>query len=105
MYGVNDIYDYDSDIKNPRKNSVEGALLAKSKHNRLWAYIVLVNIPFVVYFLIVGNSIVRATIVLLIFLCISYSAKPIRLKEIPFLDAINSVSYTHLDVYKRQPIR
>ena len=90
MYGVNDIYDYDSDIKNPRKNSVEGALLEKNKHNRLWIYIALINIPFVIYFLIVGNSIVRVTTILLIFLCISYSAKPIRLKEIPFLDALNS---------------
>ena len=32
MYGVNDIFDYESDIKNPRKNSIEGGLVDKSKH-------------------------------------------------------------------------
>ena len=27
MYGVNDLYDYESDIRNPRKASLEGALV------------------------------------------------------------------------------
>ena len=29
MYGVNDVFDYESDLRNPRKGGVEGALLAK----------------------------------------------------------------------------
>lgn len=90
MYGVNDIYDYESDIKNPRKNSVEGAILAKEKHSKLWLAIILANLPFIVYFLTIGSSMVRIGIILLTFLCLSYSAKPLRFKEIPFLDALNS---------------
>ena len=90
MYGVNDIYDYESDIKNPRKNSVEGAVLAKNKHNTLWLAIILINLPFVVYFLTINDLAIRVGIGLLVFFCLSYSAKPLRFKEIPFLDALNS---------------
>ena len=28
MYGINDVFDYESDLANPRKGGVEGALLA-----------------------------------------------------------------------------
>ena len=52
MYGVNDIYDYESDLKNPRKNSVEGGLLEKSKHGPMWYVIIAANIPFLLYFLV-----------------------------------------------------
>lgn len=90
MYGVNDIYDYESDIKNPRKNSIEGGLLAKNKHPQLWLYIAIFNIPFILYFLVVGDNVVRVAIIALILLCLSYSAKPLRFKEVPFLDALNS---------------
>jgi 4-hydroxybenzoate polyprenyltransferase len=27
MYGVNDVFDYESDLRNPRKGGIEGALL------------------------------------------------------------------------------
>ena len=27
MYGINDVYDYESDVRNPRKGGAEGALL------------------------------------------------------------------------------
>ena len=27
MYGINDVFDYESDLRNPRKGGVEGALL------------------------------------------------------------------------------
>ena len=37
MYGVNDIFDYESDIKNPRKNgSVNGSVLPLELHGKLW---------------------------------------------------------------------
>ena len=28
MYGINDVFDYESDLRNPRKGGIEGALLA-----------------------------------------------------------------------------
>lgn len=90
MYGVNDIFDYESDIKNPRKNSIEGGLVDKSKHRKLFIYIILSNLPFLIFMAITGNLISNILLVLLIFFAFSYSAKPFRFKEVPILDSINS---------------
>ncbi len=32
MYGVNDVFDYESDLTNPRKGGLEGALLEPKYH-------------------------------------------------------------------------
>lgn len=90
LYGINDIFDYESDIKNPRKNSIEGGLLHQSKQRRLWYAIFITNIPFAVYLLYIGNTYSRIWFGLLIVFCITYSAKPFRFKELPFVDSLNS---------------
>ena len=55
MYGINDVFDYESDLRNPRKGGVEGALLDRSMHRpTLWAAL-LTNVPFLVFLLVVGN--------------------------------------------------
>lgn len=90
MYGVNDIFDYESDIKNPRKNSIEGGLVDKSKHRLMFILIVAFNIPFLVFFLLTGSLLSNIAFVLIIFFAFSYSAKPFRFKEVPILDSINS---------------
>jgi 4-hydroxybenzoate polyprenyltransferase/cellulose synthase/poly-beta-1,6-N-acetylglucosamine synthase-like glycosyltransferase len=90
LYGVNDIYDYESDIKNPRKNSVQGGLIDKRKHQALWLVIAAVNIPFLGYLLYSGSNTARIMLVLTVIFCFTYSAKPLRFKEIPFVDSINS---------------
>ena len=51
MYGINDVFDYASDLANPRKGGIEGALLAPRMHRpTLWAAAVtgstLVVMPF-----------------------------------------------------------
>ncbi|MGA1767725.1 MAG: prenyltransferase, partial [Aquiluna sp.] len=40
MYGINDVFDYESDLRNPRKGGIEGALLAPALHRTtlLWAF-------------------------------------------------------------------
>lgn len=46
MYGINDVYDYESDLRNPRKGGVEGAVLDRALHRpALWA-VVVSNVPF-----------------------------------------------------------
>jgi 4-hydroxybenzoate polyprenyltransferase len=90
MYGVNDIFDYESDIKNPRKNSIEGGLVDKSKHKTMFYLIILFNVPFIIYMLWTGNLQSNITLILIIFFAFSYSAKPFRFKEVPILDSINS---------------
>lgn len=90
LYGINDIFDYESDIKNPRKNSLEGGLIDKKKHQALWLAILAVNIPFLGYLLYTSSNIGRIMLVVTVFFCFTYSAKPFRFKEVPFLDSINS---------------
>jgi 4-hydroxybenzoate polyprenyltransferase len=90
MYGVNDVFDYESDIRNPRKGGIEGAIEKKSFHPTiLWAAI-LTNVPFIVYLLTIGTLAANITLVILIFFVLAYSIAGLRFKEIPVLDSITS---------------
>ena len=90
MYGVNDVFDYESDIRNPRKNSIEGAAEAKSFHPTiLWSAILSV-IPFIIALSIFSTTAAALILSALLFFVVAYSAKNFRFKEIPFLDSITS---------------
>ena len=90
MYGINDVFDYESDIQNPRKNSIEGALEAKSFHPTIiWTSIAL-TVPFSVALIILSPVAAAAILVAVIFFVVAYSMKWFRFKEIPFLDSITS---------------
>jgi 4-hydroxybenzoate polyprenyltransferase len=93
MYGINDIYDYESDIKNPRKDSIEGGIVDPTQRKGLWLGITVLNIPFLAYFLATGSSSSRIVLTAVAFLCVSYSIKGLRFKEKPFLDSINSACH------------
>ncbi len=97
MYGVNDVFDYASDLLNPRKGGIEGALvdpaLARGVHRRiLWAS-ALTTVPFVVALLVLGS--VAAGVVLLgvVLLVVAYSAPGLRFKERPVLDSATSAMH------------
>lgn len=90
LYGVNDIFDYESDIKNPRKGSKEGGLVAKNKHRMLWYSIAITNLPFIIFLLVTSPLIGQIWLIITIALCFTYSAKPFRFKEVPIVDSINS---------------
>lgn len=90
IYGLNDIFDYESDVRNPRKNSIEGALLDKEKHKPLFRWIVLTNLPFLVYFVAAGNLRSSLWLALIVFAGVAYSVKYLRFKEVPFLDTFTS---------------
>lgn len=90
MYGINDIYDYESDIKNPRKGGVEGALVPKRLHSFIIKSSVLLAIPFIVYLLSVSDPVSRIVLCISIFMVVAYSMPPFRFKEKPFLDSITS---------------
>jgi len=90
LYGVNDIYDYESDILNPRKAGIEGAVLAKEKHRSLWIVILATNIPFWLYFIYSGNRAATIWLFVMIFMAFAYSMKGLRYKEIPILDSFTS---------------
>jgi 4-hydroxybenzoate polyprenyltransferase len=90
MYGVNDVFDYESDLTNPRKGGLEGALLEPKYHAAtLWISTSLAA-PFVIYLLVVGSLFSGALLLLVIFSVVAYSAKYLRFKEIPVLDSFTS---------------
>lgn len=89
MYGINDVYDYESDMRNPRKGGVEGAVVPKKYHRLIlwWSYAL--PAPFIVVLCGIHPA---STWVLLacLFFVVAYSAKGLRFKEIPFVDSITS---------------
>lgn len=93
MYGINDVFDYESDLHNPRKGTIEGSILDKKWHRPTLIWSFGLPIPFVIYLLTQGNIFANLWLLLFIFTVIAYSAKYLRFKEIPFLDSITSASH------------
>lgn len=90
MYGINDVFDYESDLRNPRKGGIEGALLDPKWHAITVQAAVWSCVPFVVYLTVIGTSSSTSWLYLTLFAVIAYSAKGLRFKEKPFLDSITS---------------
>ena len=90
MYGINDVFDYESDLRNPRKGGVHGAVLDRRLHAvTLWAA-ALTCLPFVVFLAVVGSPVSWAVLAASLFFVVFYSAPPLRLKEVPFADSVTS---------------
>jgi 4-hydroxybenzoate polyprenyltransferase len=93
MYGINDVFDYESDLRNPRKGGVEGAVLDRSLHRiTLWA-VVVTNVPFLVFLAVVGSPGSWVVLAVSVFAVIAYSAPGLRFKERPFLDSLTSSTH------------
>jgi len=93
MYGINDVFDYESDLRNPRKGGVEGALLDPSIHRTtLWAAVIS-NVPFLVALVALGSPLSWLVLAVSVFAVIAYSAKGLRFKERPVLDSITSSTH------------
>lgn len=90
MYGINDVFDYESDLRNPRKGGAHGAVLDRRMHPiTLWAA-GLSCVPFVVYLVIVGSPLSWLVLAASLFFVVFYSAPPLRLKEVAFADSVTS---------------
>jgi 4-hydroxybenzoate polyprenyltransferase len=90
MYGINDVFDYESDLRNPRKGGTHGAVLDRRMHRiTLWAA-ALSCIPFVLYLVVVGSPASWLVLAASLFFVVFYSAPPLRLKEVPFADSVTS---------------
>lgn len=93
MYGINDVFDYESDLRNPRKGGVEGALLPPELHRTMLIASVLVALPFVVVLTVWDTWTATAVLALNLFFVVAYSAKGVRLKEIPLVDSVTSSAH------------
>ena len=90
MYGINDVFDYESDMRNPRKGGVEGSVLDPALHRPTLLAAVFSCLPFVLYFLVTAPWVAKAMLVFSLFAVVAYSAKGLRFKEIPVLDSVTS---------------
>ncbi|WP_157480384.1 prenyltransferase [Leifsonia sp. Root227] len=93
MYGINDVFDYESDLRNPRKGGAEGAMLDRGMHRRTLIAAAVTNIPFLIYLVAVGSPLSWLVLAVSVFAVLAYSVKGLRFKEIPFLDSVTSSTH------------
>jgi 4-hydroxybenzoate polyprenyltransferase len=93
MYGINDVFDYQSDLRNPRKGGVEGALLEPRWHRLVLWLSGILALPFVVYLVAVGSWPSWIALAVSLFAVVAYSAAGLRFKERPFLDSVTSSTH------------
>ncbi|MGB7209325.1 MAG: prenyltransferase [Pyrinomonadaceae bacterium] len=91
IYGVNDIYDYETDRLNEKKADYE-TLVTPERRYGLWLAIFLANFAFL-DILLLGSIPVIISGVGFLFFSIFYSAPPVRAKTKPFLDSAFNVLY------------
>lgn len=90
MYGINDVFDYESDLRNPRKGGVEGAVLAPAFHRPTLIAAAATTVPFLVVLVLLGGPASWVVLAISMFAVVAYSAPILRFKERPVLDSITS---------------
>jgi len=93
MYGINDVFDYESDLRNPRKGGVEGALLDPRVHRATLLAALITNVPFLIALVLLGNPLSWLVLAISVFAVIAYSAPVLRFKERPFIDSLTSSTH------------
>ena len=91
IYGINDIFDYETDKHNPKKVAYE-TLVKPKEQKQLWRWIAITNAPFLLLLPLLGNN-GRWAVAGFLFFGIFYSMPPIRAKVRPLLDSIFNVLY------------
>ena len=91
IYGVNDIFDYETDKVNPKKQSYE-TLLKPAQQKSLLKLILLFNFPILVLMLFMPMAAVLSLLAFWFF-GVFYSSPPIRAKTKPFLDSFFNILY------------
>ena len=90
IYGINDIFDYDTDRNNPKKIKYE-SLVTPDKRKSLWWWIALTNIPFLFFIPFTTPLLISFGVFLLC--AVFYSTLPIRAKRLPILDSLFSAGH------------
>jgi malate permease and related proteins len=89
-FGINDIYDYETDMINRRKGGIQGYALDKKLHTKVRMIAKELSVIFISFSIITFNATNMVCSVLLIFLVYSYSVPPLRLKERPPFDSLSN---------------
>lgn len=90
MYGINDVFDYASDLANPRKGGIEGVRLLPRLHRPMLWLAAATNVPFIILLALAGNPATWVALAISLCAVIAYSAPKLRFKERPVLDSVTS---------------
>lgn len=102
IYGINDIFDYETDKLNKKKQDYEQ--LVKPEQNRtLLINILIFNLPFIAAAFFISFS-AATSLIAFLFFSVFYSAPPIRAKTKPFLDSAFNILYVFPGVFAYQMI-
>jgi len=93
IYGVNDVFDRETDADNPRKGSLEGARISEEEVSRIRLGVLATNLPFLLYFFFGVGLSAFGWMLLYAALFVGYSAPPARFKARPFLDSLSNAAY------------
>ncbi len=93
IYGVNDIFDQETDAQNTRKGGLEGARILASETRTIVVAILVTNAPFLVYFAATMPLEALAWVVAYIAIFVFYSAPPLRFKARPIVDSLSNAAY------------
>ncbi len=94
IYGLNDIYDFESDVRNDRKGGFEGEVLPPRDRRTVLHAAVICSVLLLAVSALTFNPVNFAGAVLLLAGAVLYSVPPFRLKERPPLDSVsNGIGY------------
>jgi 4-hydroxybenzoate polyprenyltransferase len=93
LYGVNDLFDYATDVLNPRKQSIEGGLLRPQRRRATWTAIAVSDLPFLLVLFATSSPRAAVALAFVLFTAYAYSAPPLRWKEVPLLDSFTSATH------------
>ena len=93
IYGINDIFDQETDNINARKGGYEGAKIYPNEVNPIWITVVLTNVPFLIYFALTLPWTAVAWMVAYSLFFTFYSMPPLRFKARKYLDALSNTDY------------
>lgn len=93
IYGVNDVFDQETDARNPRKGTLEGARITRSEVRPITRGVVFTNAPFLIYFSLFLSPSAVAWMLFYALLFVGYSAPPARFKARLYLDSLSNAAY------------
>jgi 4-hydroxybenzoate polyprenyltransferase len=89
---VNDVYDYETDRRNPRKlaDGIEGGVLHPAHHKDVLVAAYFSTIVIMLSALVTQQRQTILASVLIVVIAWQYSSPPLRIKEIPILDSLSN---------------
>ncbi|WBM80127.1 prenyltransferase [Cryobacterium breve] len=96
MYGINDVFDYESDLRNPRKGGVEGAMLDPALHRTVLLSGIVTAVPVLGAMLVLagtGHPLSWLVLAVSLFAVAAYSVPVLRFKERPVVDSVTSSTH------------